>query len=103
MRQGPAKRSRCGLSRQTEEAERPAGSVGIYVKLPDTAENFHLPLTNQSHNGEQAAVKLANGIVIMTMYLAPDLSKGNIVKYIKKAMLHYERIQTQPFRTRRRL
>uniref|UniRef100_A0A131YL13 Endonuclease/exonuclease/phosphatase domain-containing protein n=1 Tax=Rhipicephalus appendiculatus TaxID=34631 RepID=A0A131YL13_RHIAP len=26
----------------------------------------------------------------MTMYLAPNLSKGNIVKYIEDAVLHYE-------------
>lgn len=73
----------------TDDAERPAGGVGIYVKLPETAEDLQLPLTNQSHNGEHAAVKLSNGIVVMAVYLAPNLSKGDVITYIEKAMHRY--------------
>lgn len=74
----------------TAEAECPAGGVGIYVKLPETAVNLDLPLTSQSHNGEHAAVKLSNGIVLMTLYLAPNHSKGNIMKYINIVLRDYE-------------
>ncbi|XP_037518933.2 uncharacterized protein LOC119395976 [Rhipicephalus sanguineus] len=73
----------------TKEADRPAGGDGSYVKLPYTAEDL-LPLTSQSHNGEHAAVKLSSGIVVMIMYLAPNLSEGDVTQYIEKAMHQYK-------------
>lgn len=53
------------------------------------AEDLQLPLTNQSHNGEHAGMKLSNAIAVMAVYLAPNLSKGDIITYIEKAMHRY--------------
>ncbi|KAH9366222.1 hypothetical protein HPB48_008622 [Haemaphysalis longicornis] len=76
----------------TDDAERPSGGVAIYVKHSLTAVDLKLPLTSQSHNGEQAAITLHTGtdIVIMTMYRAPNLSRANVETYIDKAMVTYK-------------
>ncbi|CAN7977240.1 unnamed protein product [Ixodes persulcatus] len=81
-----------------EKAERSAGGVAIYVKLPENAVDLELPLTSQSQNGEHAAIQLSDGTIVMTMYLAPNLSRGNVVKYIDLAMRDYEaKYQNNPF------
>ncbi|XP_075744754.1 uncharacterized protein LOC142803514 [Rhipicephalus microplus] len=74
-----------------DESECPAGGVAIYVRQTETAEDLRLPLTSQSQNGEYAAIKLFDsGIVLMTMYLAPNLSTGNIKTLIDTALRNYE-------------
>lgn len=66
----------------TTEAERPSGGVATYVKTPTAAVDLQLPLTSQSHNGEHAAVTLRTDadIVIMAMYLAPNLPRASVEK-----------------------
>lgn len=85
----------------TDNAEHPSGGVAIYVKHSLTAVDLKLPLTSQSHNGEHAAITLHTGtdIVIMTMYLAPNLSSANVETYIDKAMVTYDKTykETVPF------
>ncbi|KAH7972446.1 hypothetical protein HPB52_012134 [Rhipicephalus sanguineus] len=51
--------------------------------------DLHALITSHSHNGQHAAVKLSSGLVVMAMYLAPNLSKGDVAKYIEKAMHRY--------------
>lgn len=78
----------------TEEAERPAGGVRIYVKRPLNAIDLDLQPISQSHNGEHSAITLYTYNIIMTMYLAPNLSQANVEKYIEKAMLQMLQYET---------
>lgn len=79
-----------------DDAERPAGGVAVYVKQTEKAQDLKLLPTTQSHNGEYAAIDF-DGCIIMTMYLAPNLSSGNIKTFIDTALCNYDKYKNRPF------
>lgn len=83
----------------TEQAERTAGGVAVYVKQQIPARDLQVPLTSQSHHGEYAAVELDDsGIVVMVMYLAPNLSNGDVKLFVFTACKDFDaKYRNRPF------
>ncbi|KAG0428276.1 hypothetical protein HPB47_024726, partial [Ixodes persulcatus] len=88
---------------RTQGFGRPAGGVEIYVKRSDkrsvNALDLQLrPTADQRSNGEHCAASVY-GVNVMTMYLAPNLSRTAVEQYIDEAMGDYQKqyADTHPF------
>lgn len=84
----------------THGFQRPAGGVKIYVNR-DVVDSVDLRLqlgAQQRVNGEHCVASVC-GVDVMTMYLAPNLSRAAVEKYVAEAVEEYrkQRPQRRPF------